>query len=336
MTSSPLLFMLFQLTLYILLTLTLGTPISNETLQVDKESFPQLSADYQDDLSRYAKFSAISYCSREEYGLKLGPLKTSCGGEYSLCTEFNESIEVIDIYRGDINGIVFKDDLKRELIWLFKGTTRKIEWQLNLNAKTKTYYSFETNKLVCNKCKIHKGFYQGANEVWNSMSSKFKELIKFNPDYKISVTGHSLGGSIAVLIANELKMLGYEVKLVTFGQPKIGNYKTSDWMDQFWGVPQLNDPNGVLPNGMIRVTNKGDIVPFLPLTASGFGHSGVEIYFKDASLPTNMEEAVIRGKWSKEKSIKEEFGVRNIFLKTAPTRLIHTLYFVRMNRCLKD
>lgn len=324
--------MLFEYSLYTLLALAIGTPISTE---VDQEASPQLSIHYMEDLRRYAKFSAISYCSREADGLKKGELKTACGGSYSLCTESQESVEVVYIYRGDINGVIFKDNAKRELILSFKGTTNSMEWQLNLDTKTKKYYSLESNEFICDGCRVHSGFYQGAKEVWGSVGKKLVELVTANPEYKISITGHSLGGAIAVLIGNEFKLLGHELKLVTYGQPKVGDFKTTSWMDEIWGVPKFNDANGVLPNAMTRVTNKGDVVPFVPLTTMGFGHSGSEIYFKDGTLPTNEESAVVRGKWSRERTTKEELGVTNIILRTGQTRLIHNTYFVKMNKCLK-
>lgn len=316
--------------------LATASPINNSTSfnGIDNH-FPQLSSHYQEELTRYATFAAIAYCSQYPQGLTVGELQMSCGDSYFLCTEQSPSVEVVQIYRGEVTAVIFKDDARKEILWVPKGTTTDAEWALNFNTKPKPYMSLASGKRVCNGCMVHNGFYKGAREVWQSMSEGFLQLVRENPEYQISVTGHSLGGALAVLLANELKLMGYNVKLVTYGQPKVGTFRTVDWMDQFWGLPPLNNPNGILPNAMVRVTNKGDVVPFVPLTTMGFGHAGMEIYFRNGYLPTDMSQAVVRGKWSFERSKREELGVSNIVLRTGPTKLIHNSYFVHMNQCMK-
>jgi triacylglycerol lipase len=91
---------------------------------------------------------------------------------------------------------------------------------------------------------VHKGFNDDTNEVYGEI----KPFL--NKSYRTSITGHSLGGAIAVILALKLEKDGYDIdKVVTFGQPKFTNAA---------GVQAHQD----LP--LHRVVHHLDIVPMLP------------------------------------------------------------------------
>ena len=57
------------------------------------------------------------------------------------------------------------------------------------------------------------------------------EKLKENPDIRLCVTGHSLGGAVAVLFAARLMSMGIpaeQIEVVTFGAPAIGNQAFAD------------------------------------------------------------------------------------------------------------
>ncbi|VDN30224.1 unnamed protein product [Cylicostephanus goldi] len=60
------------------------------------------------------------------------------------------------------------------------------------------------------------------------MDRQFKNLYENHPDYDIWITGHSLGGAMASLAAhyikNEFQIPENKIKLITFGQPRTGDY----------------------------------------------------------------------------------------------------------------
>ncbi|QUX95763.1 lipase [Marinomonas sp. CT5] len=94
------------------------------------------------------------------------------------------------------------------------------------------------------KIKLHQGFGLAAKAVFEDIKPFLKK------DQPIHLTGHSLGGAIAVILAMYLQNDGYPVKqVITFGQPKVTNVT---------GAKKFED----LP--LIRVVTPNDIVPLVP------------------------------------------------------------------------
>jgi len=52
----------------------------------------------------------------------------------------------------------------------------------------------------------HSGILRGARELWTLVSASVVSALTLHPDYDLIVTGHSLGGGVAVLVAMEILM----------------------------------------------------------------------------------------------------------------------------------
>ena len=92
--------------------------------------------------------------------------------------------------------------------------------------------------------RIHNGFSKAASAVFNEVSPLL------NKSYKISLTGHSLGGAVAQVTALYLDVNNYAVQqVITFGQPKVTNIA---------GVLKFRYLN------IIRVVTPQDMVPLVP------------------------------------------------------------------------
>jgi hypothetical protein len=114
---------------------------------------------------------------------------------------------------------------------------------------------------------VHQGFFDDAQAVW----SFARPLLK--PGLETRITGHSLGGALALLIGMRLHAEGFPVgRIVTFGQPKVTNEA---------GVDRFRD----LP--LLRIVNHDDPVPLLPWETRGaasegfFRHLGSELWLTD-------------------------------------------------------
>ncbi|PIO71542.1 triacylglycerol lipase, partial [Teladorsagia circumcincta] len=83
---------------------------------------------------------------------------------------------------------------------------------------------------------LFKYFHDAFFFLWNGGLEQQVRTLKYQyPDYKVYITGHSLGASIASVTAAYLvkwNMWAPEnVRLVTFGQPRTGDYDFASWHD---------------------------------------------------------------------------------------------------------
>ena len=108
---------------------------------------------------------------------------------------------------------------------------------------------------------IHRGFGVALDAAWPAIA---RALGADAPVRNLLVTGHSLGGALAVLCArralHELRIKADAV--YTFGQPRTGNALFAE------------DFNGVLGERTYRLGHGQDIVPTVPPTRPGFAHVG--------------------------------------------------------------
>jgi hypothetical protein len=97
----------------------------------------------------------------------------------------------------------------RDRILAVSGTRDYADWLINV--------SFIANDDSC-----HRGFLDRTYRLL----PECLELLNRDQTTPITLTGHSLGGAVAVLLAAKLKFLGYPITgCVTFGQPMVGDYK---------------------------------------------------------------------------------------------------------------
>jgi triacylglycerol lipase len=128
---------------------------------------------------------------------------------------------------------------------------------------------------------LHQGFALSARDIYAQIRPK---LIK---DFKLSTTGHSLGGAVAVVLAMYLDTDGYDVDQVfTFGQPKLTNIT---------GALKFKHLK------LIRVVTEKDYVPLVPPldlvdinNINIYWHLGEEVVLLD-KLPDKTDYSTTRG-----------------------------------------
>ncbi|MBN0639270.1 lipase family protein, partial [Pseudomonas aeruginosa] len=70
--------------------------------------------------------------------------------------------------------------------------------------------------------KVHNGFYESAKVAIKFFATY---LDKFYSGHKLVITGHSLGGAVALLVAEMLRQQPekYDIGLYTYGSPRVGD-----------------------------------------------------------------------------------------------------------------
>jgi len=69
---------------------------------------------------------------------------------------------------------------------------------------------------VCSGCRVHTGFQEAMQEALPAVMKSVGELRRENPEYTVAAVGHSLGGAVATLMAEELRRRGMKVDLVCY------------------------------------------------------------------------------------------------------------------------
>jgi Lipase (class 3) len=96
---------------------------------------------------------------------------------------------------------------------------------------------------------VHRGFLDGIN----ALETELQEFDAIAKDAEhVWITGHSLGGALAVIAAARSKMKGISPSLYTYGQPRVG---FGNFADRF-AIE--------LPGRLIRFVNQSDIVTRVP------------------------------------------------------------------------
>lgn len=104
---------------------------------------------------------------------------------------------------------------------VFRGTepTSFTNWVSNLDV-------FKAKYENCDGCEVHNGFYQSYQNLKGKLLEHLRELRKLYPTAFVRVTGHSLGGALALFAALDIKKNVCDIDaLYTFGQPRVGNDK---------------------------------------------------------------------------------------------------------------
>jgi pimeloyl-ACP methyl ester carboxylesterase len=109
--------------------------------------------------------------------------------------------------------------------------------------------------------RVHRGFY----EAMESVRADLKAVVEEAHYQRLWLTGHSLGGALAMLCARAWD--GAVDGVYTFGQPRAGDAAFRD------------DYNDRLGDRTFRVIHADDIVARVPWLLGAYRHAGHEVFF---------------------------------------------------------
>jgi len=191
----------------------------------------------------------------EELYAFAGRANTAYASEATIHSSYPATIRVSSPAKEDVLYFLEQDARARTQYIAVRGTVDKRNFSEDLSIGLRDDRAIDIP--------VHAGFDAVAEAIYVDLKPYLK------PGYKTYLTGHSLGGAIAALLAVYLTEDGHNVvRVVTFGQPRFTTAV---------GVERL----GSLP--ILRVVDENDMVPMLPPATSRhpnygpYEHVGPEI-----------------------------------------------------------
>lgn len=170
------------------------------------------------------------------------------------------------------------------VIFAFRGTSYISDWFVsNLKVRTKDLRISDTRAV---KVPVHSGFQNTLDYLdrtteipaFDAMLALIDEKKLLN-NRRLFVTGHSLGGALAMVFISRLYELREnlvdrrKLRIVTFGSPAVGRKKFKMYFeDKFKNV--------------LRIVNRADLVAFTPPVF--YEHVGKEIWLSTKKRKINV------------------------------------------------
>lgn len=241
-------------------------------LAPDSHLFCVETAKWLLDLSWQAYFDPPGNPSPSGYGeLKLEPFG------YELVTQLRSAAT-------DTYAIVAVSSAQNRLVIAFRGTTSKLNWKSNLQFHQEVLWITSKGKTRGRTCgeklkdfaakipilnmalpSVHSGFWNAYASVRTELKEVIRLVLDENPGATVYTTGHSMGGTLAILAAYDLAVnMSMKVTMYNFGGPRVGN------------PTFVRHYNGCVPTSY-RVVMDGDIVPGVPDFWGLYQHVGTEI-----------------------------------------------------------
>lgn len=146
---------------------------------------------------------------------------------------------------------------------------------------------------------VHRGFLNYTDELLNLIR---EEILNFSG--KIIVTGHSLGGAVAILTSARLIDLGIspdQIEVVTFGAPAVGDKIFADEFSDRMNLTRFENDGDVIPKSLASMgyTSFGEKIELNPRELGDKNPHAMSLYldcairnFIDESEPIESTEKI--------------------------------------------
>ncbi|KAF5465816.1 hypothetical protein F2P56_015788 [Juglans regia] len=222
-------------------------------------------------------------------------LATSLGHPSFIKSEF-EKICFLDNASTDTQVAIWRDFARRRLVIAFRGT-EQARWKDLRTDLMLVPAGLNPERIggdFKQEVQVHSGFLSAYDSVRTRIISLIKSAIGHIDDlsepllkWHVYVTGHSLGGALATLLALELsssqlaKCRAISVTMYNFGSPRVGNKKFAEVYNR-----KVKDS--------WRVVNHRDIIPTVP-RLMGYCHVAQPVYLAAGDLRDALENMELSG-----------------------------------------
>ncbi|KAJ8324151.1 hypothetical protein O5D80_007357 [Batrachochytrium dendrobatidis] len=222
--------------------------------------------------SIYMKYASSIYCENVSLTRKwqCGPF---CQGERSDSKVLSVLYDQASRKHGAAVGAIVLHKQSKSIVIIFRGTASSHEWRTNLNfAKAKLSPLLFTGSVgtIPPNVMLHSGFQKAYLKIQEQLRFSLNVIVSKFPQYKIIVTGHSLGGALASIAIMDIalhhkKHMAAQMHLYTYGMPRTGNGAWANWV------------NKVGFGSVYRIVRTNDPVPHLPVNLIGYKHFGTGV-----------------------------------------------------------
>ncbi|KAK4425366.1 Lipase [Sesamum alatum] len=211
-------------------------------------------------------------------------LANALGHPTFIKSEF-EKICFLDNSETDTQVAIWRDPERKRLVIAFRGTeqSRWKDLRTDLMLVPAGLNPERIGGDFKQEVQVHSGFLSAYDSVRTRLISLIKQAIGHRgdsldllPKWHIYVTGHSLGGALATLLALELsssqlaKHGAISVTMYNFGSPRVGNRRFAEVYNE-----KVKDS--------WRVVNHRDIIPTVP-RLMGYCHVAQPVYLAAGDL----------------------------------------------------
>ncbi|KAL2062448.1 hypothetical protein VTL71DRAFT_6714 [Oculimacula yallundae] len=223
----------------------------------------------------FANVTAAAYCPTNE-NATAGSLITCPAG---VCPQVEaDAVTSIVGFGGsndttvtNIKGFVGLNPAKSLILVSFAGSGATIRnWLANFSFAQIAY-----TIPGCKSCTVHSGFAKGWAERRTVIIDAVKVALVAHPDFKVVISGHSIGGAVGTLAAAELRSLGINADVYSYGSPRVGNTAFASFVTAQQG-------------GNFRMTHENDPVAQIPPSWIGYEHTSPEYWLSGGSATTDV------------------------------------------------
>ncbi|KAF3624465.1 putative small acidic protein 1-like [Capsicum annuum] len=216
-------------------------------------------------------------------------LATSLGHPTFIKSEFDK-LCFLDNKSTDTEATLWRDSARKRLVVAFRGT-EQTKWKDLVTDLMLVPAGLNPERIggdFKEEVQVHSGFLSAYDSVRIRLISLIKKAIDYRDDdldlpnkWHVYVTGHSLGGALATLLALELsssqlaKRGAIRVTMYNFGSPRVGNKKFAEVYNE-----KVKDS--------WRVVNHRDIIPTVP-RLMGYCHVAQPVYLAAGDLKNTRE-----------------------------------------------
>ncbi|CAI0383203.1 unnamed protein product [Linum tenue] len=260
------------------------TSSENQIVLDEKKAENQIVLD-----EKKAEEMRVLFSSAESAMEAWAMLASSAGHSSFIRSEF-EKICFLDNESTDTQVAIWRDSARRRIVIAFRGT-EQTKWKDLVTDLMLVPAGLNPERIggeFKEEVQVHTGFLSAYDSVRIRIMSIIKSSIGYQEDasdppfkWHIYVTGHSLGGALATLLALELsssKLIGrgaISVTMYNFGSPRVGNKMFAEAYNQ-----KVKDS--------WRVVNHRDIIPTIP-RLMGYCHVAHPVYLGPGELRDALE-----------------------------------------------